>query len=114
MVTTIQIDEKTLMLLKKLKEELKKYLEAQKNGMVYESGISVKQAQRGAKYLALMHPNRCKYWHCDYCQVYGHSLSTPNECFMKLKTKEERVAAALKIMEEDIENEVQSSSTKGK
>ena len=36
----------------KMKDELRKDMEAQKNGMLYETGIAVKQVQRGARHLA--------------------------------------------------------------
>ena len=82
---------------RKLQEELKKDLEAQKKGMVYGTVIGVKEVQREAKYLALAQCRdpkstpktmlRCKYWHHDYCQVCGHSLAMSSECFMNRQRK---------------------------
>jgi hypothetical protein len=107
----------------KLKDEHRKDMEAQKTGMLYETGIAMKQAQRGARHLTSAQSRnpkgtpkdklRCRYWHRDYCQVYGHSVASSNDCFMKTKSKEEREAAATRIMEENIETELRVNSEKG-
>ena len=46
--------------------------------------------------------------------MYGHSVATSNECFMKTKTKEEREAAAIRTTEENIDTELRANSKKGK
>ena len=108
----------------KLKDEHSKDMTAQKEGVMYESGIAMRAATKSAKQQnthTVRNPEgtpkarwRCKYWHQDFCQVLGHTSIVSKQCFMNGKTKQQREDAMNIIMDELIESEVQTKSTHGK
>ena len=107
----------------KLREDVKQDMLSQAEGTHYETGIAFKRIKKRAltqNASNVRNPKgtakkdlRCKYWHPDYCQRYGHKTSQSNECFMSTKTKAERDAAVIKIMEDHIEAELQKPNSQG-
>ena len=107
----------------KLRTEIQKTMLSQQDGMTYESGIAMKNAAKEAKYLSSAEVRnpvgtpktkiRCKYFHPSFCQTHGHSSARSAECFMHSKTKEEREAASMIIMQEHIESELLEGQQKG-
>jgi hypothetical protein len=105
-----------------LKAKMTQFLQSQKEGEQYETGIAIRQASKEAKILtSQQHRNpigtpksmlRCPYWHKEYCNKYGHKLATHKDCFMYRKSKEEREAARDKIRDDHIECELLNFDTK--
>ena len=107
----------------KLNGEHNKDMLAQKEGVLYDSGVAMRVATKSAK-KSNAHTVRnlegtpksrwrCKYWHQDLCQVLGQTSTVSKQYFMHRKSKEQREKAMNKIIDELIESVVQNKSTHG-
>ena len=107
----------------KIRQVIKDDILSQSQGTHYETGVAFKTIQKEAKQLTasqVRNPEgttkdrlRCKYWHPDGCQRYGHKTSQSVDCAMHKASKVERDAVITKIMEEYIEAQLWKRSDEG-
>ena len=93
-------------------------MEAQKNGIYYETGIAMKQATKKAKVDVankVRNPQgtpkdrlKCKFRHEMFCAKLGHSSCRSKECFRNGKSKTERETAERFILDTLVKKELES------
>ena len=103
----------------KQSEAHKTQLYAYKQGLFYESSVTISLAKKTLKTVA-RNPKgapddqmRCPYYHPLYCTALAHKACSSPLCGMKTKSKVERAVALKFILAEQVDSEVKKNASLG-